>query len=389
MSTETFDFAIVGGGPAGAAMANLLARAGRHVALVDKDSFPRDKVCGEFLSWDAAPLTDLLGVTSVLDARGCPTISTCRIVGRSSSSEFHFPHPARGVSRRLLDATLVEAAASAGATLLTQHSVTALTPAADGYRLTLQPRDDRPEQILAARRVIGAWGRWGRLDRELGRTFVTTRRRHFGFKRHGRATSYGRANDIIELHPFRRGYLGVSSVEEGLANICGLVEQSRISGLRSGWPGFVETLREERASLDSLWSGHEYPESFISSDPVIFAGRETRLGGITFLGDSSGMIDPLTGNGMAMAMQSAALAFCSLMESDGRDWEQRWRRFFAPRIRWSRQSAALLTRPALVDLGVTVGLAGFLARNLASRTRASLQESRRLVDQVARHLAGA
>lgn len=388
VSAERYDFAVVGAGPAGAVMAILLARAGRSVALIDRDTFPRDKVCGEFLSWDAAPIIELIGVTSRLDAKLCPEITTCRIVSRSVAAEFALPHPARGVSRLLLDSTLVERAAQVGARLFTAHSATSVSRITNGYRIELQPREDAEQVHLHAGAVVGAWGRWGRLDRELGRSFVQTKRRHFGFKRHGIPIDYSRASDVIELHSFKGGYLGVSSVEGGVTNICGLVEESRIRRLKGGWPAFVDQVSAERRPLASLWSGHNYTEPFISSDPVIFAGKESRLGGMTFLGDSSGMIDPLTGNGMAMAMQSAALAFCSLLEREGTGWEREWTEFFAPRIRWSRRAAALLTRPPAVDLGVASGTAARIGAILSSRTRARLDDVTRLAERAARHMDG-
>src|SRR6266853_3383708 len=103
MTTEDVDVAIIGAGPAGSTLAALLARRGCSVALIDRDAFPRDKLCGEFLSYDALPIVEALGVLSELDSRGAPEISHCRVVGRHRTYAFDFPHPALGVSRMLLD----------------------------------------------------------------------------------------------------------------------------------------------------------------------------------------------------------------------------------------------------------------------------------------------
>ena len=93
------DVTIVGAGPAGSTLAALLAGAGLRVVLADKARFPRDKVCGEFLSYDALPLLDWLEVTPILEAAGATRISRCRIVGSARQYEFALPVEARGVSR--------------------------------------------------------------------------------------------------------------------------------------------------------------------------------------------------------------------------------------------------------------------------------------------------
>ena len=99
---EAVDVAVVGAGPAGSTLAALLAERGLAVALIDRDEFPRDKLCGEFLSYDALPIAEMLGI----DLTAAPQITRCRVVGRKRIYEFDFPHAARGVSRLYLDDAL-------------------------------------------------------------------------------------------------------------------------------------------------------------------------------------------------------------------------------------------------------------------------------------------
>src|SRR5207247_6564074 len=112
---ETVDVAIVGAGPAGSTLAALLAARGLAVALIDRDAFPRDKLCGEFLSYDALPIAEALGI----DLSAAPEIAHCRIVSRHRTYEFDFPHAARGVSRLFLDDALHRRAVAAGAVAIT------------------------------------------------------------------------------------------------------------------------------------------------------------------------------------------------------------------------------------------------------------------------------
>jgi flavin-dependent dehydrogenase len=335
------DVAIVGAGPGGSALAALLARRGYSVALIDRDAFPRDKLCGEFLSYDALPIIESLGVDL-----GCtPHIDRCRIVGRHRTYKFDFPHPARGVSRTLLDAALHLCAVENGA-----QAITATATAVSRHTVTSE------SGIVNARVVAGAWGRWGRFDQQLQRAFVRDRsHRNFGFKRHYRGDG---AKGLIELFSFAHGYLGVNDVEDGITNICGLVHARRLQNHKGRWDAFVETIRAEEPRLDEMYARYApAQDGFLSSEPVIFRARSAVEEGIFMIGDASGVIDPLTGNGMAMAMQSAVVAapfIANVLE--GRDratnenaYRARHAQLFAPRIAWSRRVAFLLSRPALLD----------------------------------------
>ncbi len=297
---------IVGAGPAGSTLAALLAHAGVDVVIADKSAFPRDKVCGEFLSYDAMPLLDWLDVTRQLDHAGATRIARCRIIGSSRTYRFDLPHPARGISRLLLDDLLLRRAGELGARTLPGWDVTALKLARGGAEVTLHT--EGREVIVDSRIVVGAWGRWGRFDRQLERKFTRDRRhRHFGFKRHYRPLDR-KTQETIDLHAFREGYLGVSGIEGGLTNICGLVHHSRIPKLKGGWETFIQTLRNERPSLEELFGAHEPAQAeFLSSEPVIFRARSPVERGVFMAGDAAGIIDPLTGNGMAMAIQSALI----------------------------------------------------------------------------------
>lgn len=373
------DVAIIGAGPAGSTLAALLARKGVSVVLIDRDPFPRDKLCGEFLSYDALPILDRLGVS--ID--GAPLISRCRVVGRHTTYEFDFPRPARGISRMLLDHTLVRAAAAAGAADWTGWAATSLAH----DRVTLERGGER--RTVTARVIAGAWGRWGRFDAQLARRFVRDRsRRHFGFKRHYRSAD-GPAG-VIELYSFSRGYLGVSPIEAGLTNICGLVHASRLAGLRGRWDAFVDAIRREEPRLEQMYAAHEpAQEQFLSSEPVIFRGRSAVEGGVIMVGDASGIIDPLTGNGMAMAIQSALVAAPSVLRlltaaDRGREeaaYADEHRRFFGPRIGWSRRVARLLSHPRLLDAALRAVRSPRAGAFLLAQTRADVTAVQRIVSR--------
>jgi flavin-dependent dehydrogenase len=368
---ERVEVAVVGAGPAGSTLAALLARRGVAVALIDRDEFPRDKLCGEFLSYDALPILDRLGVS--LDV---PSITRCRVVSRRREYEFDFPSPARGVSRLLLDHLLFRTAVSAGARSFAGWTAVGLDP-------LIIERDLEPRTI-SARLIVGAWGRWGRFDAQLGRRFIRDRsHRNFGFKRHYTPA----ANDlVIELYSFHGGYLGVSPIEGGLMNICGLVHASRLAGHKGRWDSFVETIRSEERQLDAMYARHQpAQDGFLSSEPVIFRARSPVERGVLMIGDASGIVDPLTGNGMAMAIQSAVVAAPHVLRalagrSDDNAYRSAHSAFFGPRIHWSRRVAAILSRPALLDTALRSIRSSRVGEFLLAHTRVSVGAAARLAD---------
>ena len=362
------DVAIIGAGPAGSTLAALLAGRGVRVAVYDRDTFPRDKLCGEFLSYDALPILEPLGIVRALDDAGAPHIERCRVIG-TRVYELPFPRPARGVSRMLLDDLLLRTAEQRGA------------QRRDGVPVT-----DLKE--LGAAVMVGAWGRWGRFDQQLQRTFVQERDRNFGFKRHYVFSGKSAGNGSIDLYSFRRGYLGVNAVEGNVTNICGLVHASRLAGHKGRWDAFITQLREEEPRLETLYARHEpAQEHYLSSDPVIFRARAPVEQGVFMIGDASGVLDPLTGNGMAMAIQSALLLapyILRLLETPTRrtgiehEYRLAHRRFFASRIAWSRRAAVLLSRPRLLDAALFAVRTPRAGELLLRRTRASADEIERM-----------
>jgi flavin-dependent dehydrogenase len=369
------EVAIVGAGPAGSTLATLLAKRGLSVALIDRDEFPRDKVCGEFLSYDALPILDRIGVSAALDAARVPHIDRCRVIGRRHTYEFDFPTPARGVSRLLLDDLLYRTAVSSGAEGLAGWTATHL----DASAVTISRGEDR--HTIRARVVVGAWGRWGRFDAQLERRFVRDRaHRHFGFKRHYRGPD---TDGAIDLFSFRDGYLGVSAVEGGVTNICGLVHADRLSGHKGRWDAFVDGIRREEPHLDRLYSAHApAQDDFLSSEPVIFRARSAIENGLVMIGDASGIIDPLTGNGMAMAIQSAVLAAPYVANGKTDGYQNAHHEFFGRRIVWSRRVAHLLSRPSLLEIAIASVRTRRAGEFLLRRTRASRDQVQRLLDRL-------
>ena len=275
-----------------------------------------------------------------------------------------------------LDDLLYRTAVASGARPLAGWTATHL----DASSVTIA----RGEEVrtIGARVVVGAWGRWGRFDAQLGRRFVRDRtHRHFGFKRHYRGTSDTSASSI-DLYSFADGYLGVSAIEGGVTNICGLVHADRLAGHKGRWEAFVDGIRAEEPQLERLYSAYTpVQDQFLSSEPVIFRARAPVENGILMIGDASGIVDPLTGNGIAMAIQSALVAAPHVIDGTTDAYGETHARFFTRRISWSRRVAHLLSRPGLLDAALLTVRTHKAGEFLLNRTRASRDDVSRLVDR--------
>jgi len=254
----TYDVAIIGAGPAGSAAAIEAARAGARVLLLEKDTFPRHKVCGEFLSPEVAQVLGELGCSAILDAAVPMRLAR---VHTPSNHVLDFPLTPAGfsLSRRTFDDALVREAVRIGVTFQQAHVT--------------------DPDSLPALAVIPAWGR--KIRENLPGGF-------FGFKAHFR----GEWPAQVDLHFFDGGYLGISPVEGGSINVCGLVEKRLIRDAESIARRF-------------LGPGPQQEWPFLYTGPL----HPGWQGGQGFAaGDAAAFLDPFTGDGISLALRSGRLA---------------------------------------------------------------------------------
>lgn len=320
------DVAIVGGGLAGAATAVPLARAGADVVVLEKATFPRPKLCGEFLSGEARASLARLGALEAVLAEGPEEISSFSVVredGRRVSGRL--PAIVLSLSRDRLDAIVASAAAAAGAEVRLGVTVTGITGShARGFRVAF------PGGSLDARAVVGAWGRYSPLDGALSRPFFGAPARLFGFKRHLEGDSRRLAGRVV-LHLFRGGYLGLSRVERGVVNLAALATTGLAKEARDDLGAFLERLTAASPSLAADLAGlSPVPGPTLVSEPVHLGPRDPVAGDVLLAGDAASVLDPWTGSGMAMALATGEALGPLLLESLSSDDVSRlpaaWRR---------------------------------------------------------------
>ena len=298
-----WDVAVVGAGPAGCAAAIELARVGAKIGLLEKAAFPRDKLCGEFLSPVGARVVEELGCGRQFHAAQPAPIERAVVVTASGARlEFSFPARAYGLSRLRFDHLLARAAQAAGAQLIEKAEIVRLENASQ----TLSTRDGRKFQ---SRMVLLASGRHSLLqpltpDSSTGRTALRPARRekqanptYFSFKAHYRGECTGR----VELYFFPGGYCGLAPIEGGRVNLCCLVEKSLLA------TGSAEQVLARVPALRARLAGWRREEPFLFTGPVSMGWRRPPSD-LLVAGDAALFPDPFTGQGMSVALENGRMA---------------------------------------------------------------------------------
>jgi menaquinone-9 beta-reductase len=344
------DLGIVGGGPAGAMAAIEAARRGLRVVLWDGATFPRDKVCGEFLSPESIPLLQKVIPVELSRAAVIRRAEFYSKKGRTHS--IAFPMPGAGLSRRTLDNGLWRAAATAGAACHQNEAVTRVEKCRSS-----PPYGDAVWEVTSAtpnsyrvRKLLLACGRWWKLDglpspvEDRGK--CNRGREWVGAKAHFAGIDQ---RDAVEIYFFRGGYCGLAPAEDGVYNACFLVRQELVRSCRGGgiadFRTWVNIIVSHPALAARLRSGVQASET-IATAPVLPARRSAAVEGALAIGDAAGFLDPFTGDGISMALHSSQLAVCELArglpQASSRQAARRYQHELDESVRRSYLCAALL-----------------------------------------------
>ena len=363
------DIAIIGGGLAGASLAVQASAHGQRVLLIEREAGPHDKVCGEFLSHEALLHLRALDIDP-LRLGGMP-IDRVRLATGSAVADVVLPFQGVGLSRRVLDEALLARAAAGGATLRRGHAATGLDCGPDEQRVRMQ--DSR---VITARHVVLATGKhdlrgW---KRGPGRQNDLV-----GFKQHFRLApdQASRLAGAVELMLFEGGYAGLQLVEDGQATLCLLIRRSRLVQLGGRWTAVLAAAGEDVPLLRQRLADAQP----VQSRPLTIAGipygllapaaTDPARGGVWRLGDQSAVIPSFTGDGMSIALHSAALAARMLHEGRTPDRLQAaMRRDVGRQVAGAALlSLAAVRRPLQRPLVTIARFAPVLSRAIATATR--------------------
>jgi len=340
---STYDCAIIGGGLAGLTASIQLASKGRSVVLIEKNHYPFHKVCGEYISMESWEFLKGLGLP--LDSMELPMINHFTLTHpQNKKLDVRLPQGGFGISRYTLDNALANLALESGVIMLRGLSIDRLK---FDKKTKLHVLHNEYGEIHA-KTAIGAFGKRSRLDKELKRPFIKKlkdKENNFvGIKYHIESDI---TPENIELHLFEKGYAGISRIEEGKSCFCYLVSAAVLKRYR----GDIEKMETEVLFQNNFLRDRIEGKKKLFSEPLTisqieFGEKEQVFNHLLMSGDAAGMITPLTGNGMSMAMHGSKLAVEAIEgfldgKSDQAGMEKQyirqWNKQFRSRVRRGRR----------------------------------------------------
>ncbi|RAU84505.1 NAD(P)/FAD-dependent oxidoreductase [Pontibacter arcticus] len=346
------EIVIIGGGLAGLVSALELSKAGRQVILIEKKGYPFHKVCGEYVSNEVLPYLHRLGLNP--SDLGAATIHQFLLSSpKGNTLTANLATGGFGLSRYTLDNHLYEMAKAAGVSFKLHTSVNHVTFADDTFTVQLSDGGQ-----LEAKVVLGAYGKRTNLDRQLNRRFFRMRSPYIGVKYHIR---YPAPANQIALHNFKDGYAGISAVEGGTYCLCYLTTRQNLK--QHGTIAAMEqAILYQNPHLKHIFETAEFlfeqPEVI---NEITFATKTCIENHILMCGDAAGMITPLCGNGMAIAIHTGKLAAEHVQHyfSNGHNRQQleqnyarSWKNQFENRLRVGRTVQRLFGAEILSEVAV-------------------------------------
>jgi flavin-dependent dehydrogenase len=360
-SSARYDVIVVGGGLAGLVTTIALAKAGKHVLLLEKQVYPFHKVCGEYISNEVLPYLQSLGFNPF--AYGAANITKLRISSPSGKNiRTGLDLGAFALSRYVVDNELAKLATTLGAVVLTATRVTDVQFGGQQFAVTTQEGD-----VYTAPFVIGSWGKREKLDKKLNRNFMSMRTSYMAYKMHVR-TDY--PIDEIGLDNFKGGYTGIVKIEGDKYNICHFYRRPADRSQHSSIRAFEEEVIMKNPVLKArLLASDNLLEAPVVINEISFAAKPPVDGHILMCGDTAGLITPLCGNGMSMAITGAKIVTDLLVQSNllGRQtvtpearskleaaYRKAWAVKFRQRLFWGRNIQRLFGNPVVTDIALGV-----------------------------------
>lgn len=310
---SSFDVIVIGGGPAGCAMALDLNRRGYDVALCDQAKFPRDKVCGEFISPGADPILEQLGVLGSIEAMSPQRLKGVAISSYESEElEIDYPPSIKtglkpsslSVPRYQLDALFVKQVKSAGVKVFEQHKVTDFI-FDEGCVAGVQGWDENKTPFsLSSKLVVDAGGRNAVSLKKFNLKQKPKGNTKIAFSAHWQGVRL--PDDYCYMHVSCPGYTGISSVGNGRANVVLVVNHSALDG--DNPEAFYHRVLMKNFRRYNILQGGERVEPVRSVESLSFTVRPVPCGGLILVGDAMGFIDPFTGEGIYLSLRSSQIA---------------------------------------------------------------------------------
>ena len=341
---------ILGGGLAGLTSAIHLSKLGLRVTVIEKNCYPKHKVCGEYISNEVLPYFEWLGIDiTKLNATSIKKLQFSTQNGTKITTEL--PLGGFGISRYALDFHLYNIALSNGCVFI-QETVENVVFESGKFTITTSTGT-----VLKSKIVLGAFGKRSTIDVKLNRSFIQKKSHWLAVKAHYNGDY---ANDLVGLHNFKGGYCGVSKVENNAINICYITNYETYK-LYKNIEEFQKMVLSENPHLKLLFEKATLIfEKPLTIGQISFDKKEAVENHILMIGDSAGLIHPLCGNGMAIAVHSAKIASELVINyydcqntsraSLEEEYTKNWQFHFEKRLKTGRLIATILQQPRIASI---------------------------------------
>jgi flavin-dependent dehydrogenase len=302
--TTTFDVIIVGGGLAGLTSAIHLSTLKKRVLLIEKNEYPKHKVCGEYISNEVLPYLNSLGINPINE--GAKQITKVQIsTTKGNLIKGELPLGGFGMSRYFLDDLLVKKARLNGVKIL-KDTVDSIHFKKDSFTITT-----KSSGVFQSKITVGAFGKRSSLDQKMKRKFIQKKSPYLAVKIHVKGVF---PENLVALHNFKGGYCGVSKVENNAINVC-YISEYRSFKKHKNITDFQEQVVFKNKHLRKIFKeSSPVFEKPLTISQVSFQTKNPVEDHIIMCGDTAGMIHPLCGNGMGMAISSAKLASTRILQ---------------------------------------------------------------------------
>lgn len=356
--TKKYDAAIIGGGLAGLSLSIQLARLNYSVALFEKDEYPFHKVCGEYISMESWSFMESLGLP--LSNMQLPLIKKL-VVSAPNSNRItaSLTMGGFGISRYKLDELLKNIAVSEKVDVYENCKVTEATFADEIF--TLQTTKGNFFSSLC----FGSFGKRSNLDIHWKRYFVQHKSNklsnYVGIKYHIKTTF---PNDTIALHNFEDGYCGISKIEDDKFCLCYLTVAANLSRNDNSIAELEENVLKKNKHLKEIFERSEILfKAPLSISQISFNRKSQVRDHVIMVGDAAGIITPLCGNGMSMAMHASKIAApladnflqrkISRLEME-KAYQKEWKKMFGKRVRTGRLIQQLFGKEWITNIFIAV-----------------------------------
>jgi flavin-dependent dehydrogenase len=370
---SNYDVAVIGGGLAGLSLSILLANAGNKIILFEKEKYPFHKVCGEYISMESWKFIESLGLP--LSQFDLPVIK--KLIVSSPCGNFldaKLDLGGFGISRYFLDNELKQIAEKNGVIILEETKVNEVNFHDEIFTVKYNGGE------ITSSVVAGSFGKRSNLDVKWQRKFIKRKpgklNNYIGVKYHVKCEL---PPDTIALHNFKNGYCGISKVEKNQYCLCYLTTAQNLKDNHNLIKEMEKNILHQNPFLKKIFLESE----FLFTEPVIisqisFDKKSQVTDHVLMLGDAAGMITPLCGNGMSMALHSAKIAFVNIdsflkknikraeMENQ---YVHQWQKQFEKRLRTGRALQKVFGKVRLTNLFIRmVKHFPFVVRRLINAT---------------------